>query len=85
MDEFLTVSDCAAFQMARRLTREEGLFVGGSTGLIVCAALEIARRIDDPGALVVAILCDTGERYLSNVFNDEWMEEHGMLVDGRRN
>ncbi len=85
VDEFLTVSDCDAFQMARRLTREEGLFVGGSTGLIVCAALEIARRIDDPGALVVAILCDTGERYLSNVFNDDWMEEHGMLVDGRRN
>jgi len=81
VDEFLTVSDRDAFQMTRRLTREEGLFVGGSTGLIVCAALEIARRIDNPGALVVAILCDTGERYLSKIFNDEWMEERGMLSE----
>jgi cystathionine beta-synthase len=79
VDEFLTVSDKDAFEMARRLVREEGLFVGGSTGLIVSAALEVARRKDDPEALVVAILCDTGERYLSKLFNDEWLEGHGLL------
>jgi cystathionine beta-synthase len=79
VDEFRTVSDKDAFQMARRLTREEGLFVGGSTGLIVSAALEVAREAGDPDAFVVAILCDTGERYLSKVFNDDWMRENQML------
>lgn len=79
IDEFITVSDRDAFHMARRITREEGLFVGGSTGLIVCAALHIARQVDDPDACVVAILCDTGERYLSKVFSDEWLRENQML------
>jgi cystathionine beta-synthase len=80
VDSFETVSDREAFHMARRITREEGLFVGGSTGLIVTAALRVARSIDDPDALVVAFLCDTGERYLSKVFNDEWLREN-QLVD----
>ncbi len=79
IDEFITVSDRAAFHMARRITREEGLFVGGSTGLIVTAALQIAHRVDDPEACIVAILCDTGERYLSKVFNEEWLRENQML------
>ena len=60
---FMTVSDKESFAMARRLTREEGLFVGGSSGLIVHVALHIARRLDDPNALIVAPLPDTGERY----------------------
>lgn len=79
VDEFRTVSDADAFHMARRLTREEGLFVGGSTGLIVTTALQVAREVDDPAACVVAILCDTGERYLSKVFNDEWLREHQLV------
>ena len=83
IDEFRTVDDRTSFHMARRITREEGLFVGGSTGLIVHIAAEIAREVDDPETCIVAILCDTGERYLSKVFNDEWLEENGMgdLVD----
>ncbi len=83
IDEFRSVDDRTSFNMARRITREEGLFVGGSTGLIVHVAAEIAREVDDPEACIVAILCDTGERYLSKVFNDEWLEENGMgdLVD----
>ena len=79
VDEFVAVSDKDSFQMARRLTREEGLFVGGSSGLQVCAALQVARQANDPDACVVAILADTGERYLSKLYNDEWMRENQML------
>jgi cystathionine beta-synthase len=79
IDEYQSVSDRDAFAMARRLTREEGLFVGGSSGLIVHVALTVARRLDDPNAVVVAILCDTGERYLSKLYNDEWMRENQMM------
>jgi cystathionine beta-synthase len=79
IDEYHTVSDRDAFAMSRRLTREEGLFVGGSSGLIAKVALDLARRLDDPDALVVTFLCDTGERYLSKLYSDEWMRENQML------
>ena len=79
IDEFESVPDKVAFAMARRLTREEGLFVGGSSGLIAHVALRIAREIDDPNAFIVTVLCDTGERYLSKLYNDEWMRENQML------
>ena len=79
IDEFRQVSDRTSFTMARRLAREEGILAGGSTGLNVYLALEVAREVDDPAALVVTILCDTGERYLSKLFSDEWMQENQML------
>ncbi len=79
VDEFVAVSDRDAFRMARRLTREEGLFVGGSSGLNAHVALGLARRLDDPEALVVTVLCDTGERYLSKLYDDAWMRENQML------
>jgi len=79
IDDFMTVSDKEAFAMARRLTREEGLFVGGSSGLVVHVALHVARRLDDPNALIVVPLPDTGERYLSKLYNDEWMRENQLL------
>ena len=79
IDEFRQVSDRTSLMMARRLAREEGILSGGSTGLNVALALDIARELDNPKALIVTILCDTGERYLSKVFNDEWMQENQML------
>ena len=79
VDEWMTVTDADAFRTARRLTREEGIFIGGSGGLNVWCALEVARRLDDPEALVVTILCDTGERYLSKLYDDAWMRENQML------
>jgi cystathionine beta-synthase len=83
IDEFQTVVDRDAFAMARRLTREEGLFSGGSTGLLVHVALTVARRVNDPDACVVTFQCDTGERYLSKLYNDEWMRENQLLEQPR--
>ncbi|HEU0077894.1 MAG TPA: cysteine synthase A [Longimicrobiaceae bacterium] len=83
VDDYVTVSDRDAFAVARRLTREEGLFVGGSAGLITHAALNLARQLDDPAACVVTFLCDTGERYLSKLYNDEWMRENQLLEADR--
>ncbi|HEY6219443.1 MAG TPA: pyridoxal-phosphate dependent enzyme, partial [Gemmatimonadaceae bacterium] len=83
IDDFMTVSDKEAFTMARRLTREEGLFVGGSSGLIAHVAMHVARRIDDPNACVVLMLPDTGERYLSKLYSDEWMRENQLLEADR--
>ena len=79
IDEWLAVSDQDAMLIVRRLAREEGLFTGGSTGVNIVSALEVARRVNDPAALVVTVLCDTGERYLSKVYNDEWLRENQIL------
>ncbi|MFL5506988.1 MAG: pyridoxal-phosphate dependent enzyme [Gemmatimonadales bacterium] len=79
IDEWRQVPDRASMMMSRRLAREEGILIGGSGGLNVALSLEIARELDDPSAYVVTILCDTGERYLSKVFSDEWMQENQLL------
>ena len=79
IDEFRQLGDRESMAMARRLAREEGMLVGGSAGLNVALALQVAREVDDPDACVVTILCDTGERYLSKLFNDEWMQENQLL------
>jgi cystathionine beta-synthase len=79
IDEWLAVSDRDAMLIVRRLAREEGLFAGGSTGVNIVTALDVARRVNDPSALVVTILADTGERYLSKVYNDEWLRENQIL------
>jgi cystathionine beta-synthase len=79
VDEFRQVPDRTSFGLTRRLAREEGILAGGSTGTNLYIALEVAREVNNPAALVVTILCDTGERYLSKVFNDEWMQENQML------
>ncbi|HET9454075.1 MAG TPA: pyridoxal-phosphate dependent enzyme, partial [Gemmatimonadaceae bacterium] len=83
IDDFVTVTDKESFSMARRLTREEGLFVGGSSGLIVHVAMQVAQKVNDPDAMVVAVLPDTGERYLSKLYSDEWMRENQLLEADR--
>ncbi|MFF5051990.1 cystathionine beta-synthase [Micromonospora sp. NPDC000663] len=77
-DEIVEVSDKASFEMTRRLAREEGLLVGGSCGMAVVAALEVARRAG-PDDVIVVLLPDGGRGYLSKIFNDSWMARYGFL------
>ncbi len=79
VDDWVQVTDRESFLMARRITREEGILVGGSCGLAVHAAVEVARRVDDPEAFVVVLLPDSGRGYLSKIYNDDWMRENGFL------
>jgi len=79
VDRYVTVSDRDSFLTTRRLAETEGLLVGGSCGLAAHAALEVARGIDDPNAMVAVILPDGGRGYLSKIFSDEWMTQHGFL------
>ena len=76
-DEIIAVSDADSFEMTRRLAREEGILVGGSSGMAVVAAAQVAER--EPDALIVVILPDGGRGYLSKVFNDEWLSSYGFL------
>ena len=77
-DEIMAVSDKDSFEMTRRMAREEGLLVGGSCGMAVVAALDVAKRAN-PGDVVVVLLPDSGRGYLSKVFNDDWMSAYGFL------
>ena len=78
IDKIINISDKESFAAATRLTKEEGIFCGGSTGTIVHVALEISKGLtkDD---VVVFIVCDTGERYLSKVHNEDWLRLNRML------
>jgi cystathionine beta-synthase len=79
VDRYVTVTDKEAFLMTRRLAEVEGILAGGSGGMAVHAALEVARGIDDPKAMVAVIIPDGGRSYLSKVYNDAWMTQHGFL------
>ena len=79
VDRYVTVSDRDSFLTTRRLAADEGLLVGGSCGLAVHAALQVASEVDDPQAMVAVILPDGGRAYLSKIFNDAWMSQYGFL------
>ncbi|MCC6220320.1 MAG: pyridoxal-phosphate dependent enzyme [Deltaproteobacteria bacterium] len=78
IDEIVNVSDKDSFLTARKMAREEGIFAGGSSGTIMFTALQVAKDLG-PGKIVVAIVCDSGDRYISKQFNDEWMRDMGFL------
>jgi cystathionine beta-synthase len=78
VDRWITVSDRDSFLMARRITKEEGVLVGGSSGTALWAALEVARELG-PDDFVVVILPDSGKNYLSKIYNEGWMLDHGFV------
>lgn len=79
IDDVVEVTDKESFLMARRLTREEGMFVGGSAGTAVAGMLKYAKNFK-PDDVIVVLLPDTGERYLSKIYSDDWMRENGFLT-----
>ncbi len=81
IDEMISVNDTQSLNLARRLAREEGILAGGSAGTALFAALQVARRAKE-GEVVVVLIPDTGERYLSKVHSDEWMRDNRLLESG---
>ncbi|MDX6613962.1 MAG: cystathionine beta-synthase [Blastocatellia bacterium] len=78
VDEVINVTDRESFELSRQLGRTEGIFCGGSSGTNLAAALSVARDLDE-NAVVVFIICDTGEHYLTKHHSDEWMKEKRLL------
>ncbi|MDE2483444.1 MAG: cystathionine beta-synthase [bacterium] len=83
IDEMVRVSDRESFLMARRIAREEGLLVGGSSGTAAVAAIKLAKTLPKE-AIVVVVFPDSGRGYMSKIFNDDWMIANGFLAEGKR-
>ncbi len=82
IDEIINITDRESFDLARQLGRREGIFCGGSAGTIFAAVLKVAKDLDE-SSVVVFIVCDTGEHYLSKFHSDEWMKEKLLLEPQR--
>lgn len=82
IDEIVNITDRESFDYARELGKREGIFCGGSTGTNFAAALKVAKNLDET-AVVVFIVCDTGEHYLTKFHSDEWMKEK-LLLEPKR-
>jgi len=82
IDEIINVTDRESFELARQLSRREGIFCGGSTGTNFAVAVQVAKGLDENG-VVVFIVCDTGEHYLTKFHSDEWMKEKLLLEPQR--
>ncbi|OGI20523.1 MAG: cystathionine beta-synthase [Candidatus Melainabacteria bacterium RIFCSPHIGHO2_02_FULL_34_12] len=80
IDCFERVSDRDAFETCKKLSKEEGILAGGSSGAAVCAALRVAKKLKETDVIVV-ILPDTGRGYISKIYSDKWMKEMGFLID----
>ncbi len=78
IDEIINITDRESFEMSRQLGRHEGIFCGGSAGTIFAGTLKVAKELDE-NAVVVFIICDTGEHYLTKHHSDEWMKEKLLL------
>ena len=80
MDDIVRVDDKECFLMTRALTHQEGIFVGGSGGAAVAGAIKYAAKLKKPEKILV-FLCDAGQKYVSKIFNDDWMRENGFMDD----
>ena len=78
IDDAVHIEDAETVRYVYRLLREEGLFVGSTSGINVAAAVRVARELG-PGHTVVTVLCDGGSKYLSRLFNREWLAQKGLL------
>lgn len=78
IDDVIQITDEEAFRVTRELAKREGILAGGSSGANVWGALEIAKTLTKP-AVIVTIIPDGGIKYLSKIFDDQWMEEHHLL------
>lgn len=78
-DDAIQIDDQEAIRVVYQLLRKDGLFMGGSTGINVAAAVALAKQIG-PGHTIVTILCDSGSRYQSRIFNRDWLESKGLMV-----
>jgi cystathionine beta-synthase len=81
VDEIVRVDDKECFLMTRELVRQEGLFVGGSSGAAVAGAIKYAEQLGDEKKNIVVLLPDSAQKYLSKIFDDEWMRSNGFLEE----